>query len=270
MANNDKKSPPEKGELQVYEKQKQAPADGAKMNISGHLTEIKSRLTWVIIAFVVSVIVCSIFVEPIVAELIKKGNGFNFVYISPGELVSSYVKIVMIASLVLTAPVILYQIWGFVRPALKTGEKRMGFLAMLGGTGFFIAGVLFAYYVAAPFTINFFINFDTSGLINAQISFEKYISFMLSLMVTFGLVFEMPMFLSQLGIVKPKFLISTRKYAVLVIFIVAAILTPPDVISQFTIAVPMLVLYEISIAVCRFIEKRKKTKNTAEEAAEPV
>ncbi len=144
---------------------------------------------------------------------------------------------------------------------------------MLGGTGFFIAGVLFAYYVAAPFTINFFINFDTSGLINAQISFEKYISFMLSLMVTFGLVFEMPMltmFLSQLGIVKPKFLISTRKYAVLIIFIVAAILTPPDVISQFTIAVPMLVLYEISIAVCRFIEKRKKTKNTAEEAAEPV
>lgn len=238
-------------------------ATPATMSLSGHLSEIKSRLTWIIVIFVLSVVVGSIFVDVIVTEFVRKGSGFNFVYISPAELVTAYVKIVLIAGLVVTSPVILYQIWGFVSPALKQSEKRMGFFAMLGGAGFFLLGAAFAYFAAAPFTINFFVNFDTTGLIDAQISFESYIDFMLSLLVTFGLVFEMPMltlFLSQLGIVKPQFLIKTRKYAILVIFIIAAVITPPDVVSQVTVALPMIILYEISIMVCRVIVKRKNAK----------
>ena len=271
MAKKDALSVPEKGALPVKAESgaKAAPVADAKMSISGHLVEIKSRLTWVIIALVVSIVVCSFFVDPIVVELINKGQGFSFVSIAPGEVVGSYVKIVLIAALVITAPVILYQIWGFIRPALEASEKRMGIFALLGGTGFFIVGVLFAYFVAAPFTLQFFVNFDTTGLIKAQVSIQSYIDFMLTTMVTFGLVFEMPMltlFLSQLGIIKPKFLIKTRKYAILIIAIVAAILTPPDVISQITIAVPMLVLYEISILVCRVIAKRKDLKKAAQAA----
>lgn len=260
MPNNKEQGAAENAALQEHIN---SPATPTTMSLTGHLSEIKSRLTRIILVFVASVIVGSIFVDAIVTEFVRKGSGFSFVYIAPAELVTAYVKIVLVAALVVTSPVILYQIWGFVRPALKQSEKRMGFFAMLGGAGFFLLGAAFAYFAAAPFTINFFVNFDTTGLIDAQISFESYINFMLSLLVTFGLVFEMPMltlFLSQLGIVKPQFLIKTRKYAILAIFIIAAIITPPDVVSQITVALPMIILYEISIVVCRVIVKRKKAK----------
>ena len=270
MAKKDALSVPNKGALLPKAKSgaETASAD-VNMSIAGHLVEVKARLTRVILAFVAGIIAGSFVVEPIMSELIRTGRGFSFIYIDPGELVGSYIKVVLIISLVLSAPVILYQIWGFIRPALKASEKRMGLFALLGGTGFFIVGVLFAYLVAAPFTINFFVNFDTTGLVQAQISIKSYIDFMLTTMITFGLVFEMPMltlFLSQLGIIKPKFLIKTRKYAILVIAVIAAILTPPDVVSQITIGVPMIVLYEISILVCRVIAKRKDLKKAAQAA----
>jgi hypothetical protein len=178
MAKKDALSVQETGALQVKgEKGAKSPPSDVRMSISGHLVEIKSRLTRVILAFVVGVIAGSFVVEPIMSELIRTGKGFSFIYIDPGELVGSYIKVVLIISLVLSAPVILYQIWGFVRPALEANEKRMGLFALLGGTGFFIVGMVFAYLVAAPFTINFFVNFDTTGLIKAQISIKSYIDF---------------------------------------------------------------------------------------------
>ncbi|MGI6193297.1 MAG: twin-arginine translocase subunit TatC [Christensenellales bacterium] len=269
MAKNNALSVPDAAAPPAKQSRPKVPPDGAKMSLAGHLVEIKTRLTRVILTFIAGVVLCSFFVEAIITELINKGEGFSFVTIAAGELVGSYVKIVLIAALVLSGPVILYQIWGFVRPALEEHEKRMGLFALLGGTGFFILGVLFAYFVAAPFTLQFFANFDTTGLVKTQVSIQSYIDFMITTLVTFGLVFEMPMltlFLSQLGIIKPKFLIKTRKYAILIIAILAAILTPPDVVSQITIAVPMLVLYEISIVVCRMIEKRKEQKKAAQAA----
>lgn len=240
------------------------------MSLTSHLSELKTRISRIVIAFVAMVIVCSFFVETLVSEFIRKGEGFNFIYISPAELVTCYVQITLLAALVLAAPLILSELWGFVKPGLLQSEKRAGFLSLLGGTVFFILGAVFAYLVAAPFTLNFFATFGTTGQIDAQISFQSYVNFLLSTLLTFGLVFEMPMltlFLSQLGIIKPKFLIKTRKIAVLLIFIIAAVITPPDIISQVAIAIPMLLLYEISILVCKVITKRKQEQENAEAAA---
>jgi len=248
-------------------------AAGATMSIIGHLAEIRSRLIWIIVTLIASVIVCSFFVNELVARFIEMGQGFEFVYIAPAELITSYIKIVLIAGLVITSPVILFQIWRFIRPAIEPHEKRIGLFAIFGATGFFVIGALFAYFIAVPMTIGFFVRFDTTGYIVAQISVANYINFLLSMFVMFGLVFEIPVltfFLAQLGIVKPYYLVKTRKYAILVIFVVAMIITPPDIVSQLVVGIPMVVLYEISIIISRIIAKRKALKEQREAEEMPA
>ena len=241
-----------------------------RMSLFGHLGEFRKRLGRVAGVLVLAFVVSYLFIEPVVTALVKLGSGFEFIYTSPTELLTSYIKVSLIMALVLSSPVIIYQIWAFVSPGLKSNEKRVGFGALVGGLGFFILGALFAYFVVIPFTLNFLLNFDSVGLIDPLISFSNYVSFLVSTMLAMGLVFEMPVLtvlLTMLGILKPKFLVKSRKYAILLIFIIAAIITPPDVISQVTVAVPMLLLYELSLVLCRLLFRRKEAKKAAEEAA---
>lgn len=232
-----------------------------KMGLTDHLGELRSRIIIVAVAFGVFTIGSFIFVDPIVTAMMGRSKGFSFVYLSPAELVTSYVKLAVIMGIVLSSPVILYQIWGFLKPGLHVNEKRAGFGALLGGMVFFVLGAVFAYFVAIPFTLDFFLNFDTTGMISPMISFENYMSYIINTMLAFGAVFEMPvltLLLSQLGILKPAAMVKFRKYAILLIFIVAAVITPPDVFSQVMVAVPMILLFEISVGVCRVIMKRKE------------
>ena len=250
--------------------QKLPAEDTASMSIPGHLREIKTRLTRVILVFVAALVLSYLFSETIVIEFIRMGQVFDFVVIDPAEMVSCYVKITLVMAFVITSPVILHQIWGFVRPALLPSEKRIGFFSLLGGLFFFVVGAVFAYLVAVPFTLQFFVSFGALDVITPQISFLSYINFVLGTLVIFGVVFEMPMltlFLTQIGLIKPKMLVKSRKIAILIIFIVAAIITPPDVVSQVVIALPMMLLYEISIWICKYIVKRKEAKEEAEAVA---
>ncbi len=157
-------------------------------------------------------------------------------------------------------PVIIYQFWMFVAPGLYDREKRMMIPIVLLSSFFFIGGALFGYFIVFPFGFDFFLGFATET-IRPMPSMKEYLSFSAKLLLAFGLVFELPLvltFLARLGIVSVDFLKKNRKYALLLFFVGAAILTPPDVVTQIMMALPLMVLYEISIIGARIFGRKKE------------
>lgn len=244
-------------------------------SVVGHLTELRSRLFVVVIAFVVLSIVGFTFIRSIADDILAMGTaaGFNFVYIAPSEVLVADFKVSLIAALIVDLPLILFEIWLFAAPALTKREKLVVSLCLVGGFSLFVVGCVFCYLVAMPMMVQFLSAYNTSTLISSSISFQNYMDFVVGMVLTFGIVFEMPILaalLSQFGILKPKFMIKIRKYAILVIFIVAAIITPPDVVSQIMVGIPMIGLYELSILVCRITYRQKKEKEIREYGEDAV
>jgi sec-independent protein translocase protein TatC len=169
-------------------------------------------------------------------------------------------KVAFFAALIVTSPYILYQIWKFIAPGLLPKEKKYVVPFVLSSTFLFISGVSFGYFVALPPAFEFFVSFNNQYL-QAMLSFKDYLSLFVTFLLGFGVSFELPIFiffLTKLGIVNAKMLSQQRRYAILIIFIVAAILTPsPDALSQVLMAIPLMFLYEISIFVSRFAGKKK-------------
>lgn len=222
------------------------------MSVAGHLAELRKRLFIIVGALLGFSVLAFLGVETFVELMLGLSEGFSFVYLAPAELVTAYLKFSVILGLVFSSPIILWQAWAFVSPGLEGAEKHSVKTAIVAGFVFFLIGALFCYAVVLPMTLQFFYNFNGSTNIAASISFNNYMNFVLSMLVVFGLVFEMPVLsfmLARLGILKGEWLRKGRKYAILLVFIIAAIITPPDVISQLMTAVPMLLLYELSIYV---------------------
>ena len=169
-----------------------------------------------------------------------------------------------------TSPFSFYQIWAFIAPGLYKEEKRAILPLAFFSTLFFIAGASFCFFLVFPIAFQFFMGFATDAIV-PMISVEEYLSFALKLLIAFGLVFEMPLFayfLSRFGLLTPAFMRRQRRYAILLIFITAAILTPPDVFSQCLMAMPMLLLYEVSIYVSKVAYREKKKPAEENETAE--
>lgn len=167
------------------------------------------------------------------------------------------------AGFILAFPYILYELWKFISPALYEKEKKgaIGFILM--SSVLFFLGVLFGYFVIVPLSINFVATFSVSNVVKNEFNLDSYIGMIKTSVIAAGLFFELPIiiyFLTKLGLVTPNFLRKYRKYAIVIVLIVAAIVTPPDVVSQITVAVPMLIIYEASIFLSVFVEK-KKLKN---------
>lgn len=240
------------------------------MSLVGHLKEIRNRIALVAVALIVAFVVCFTFIKPLATKLLEMGQkfGFQYVYLSPSELITSYFKLSLILAVVIISPLLLAQIWGFLAPALTKREKKAIGPAFAGGLVFFFIGGAFSYLIAIPFMIQFLINYSQSDMIASAISVASYLDFMIGMVLTFGLVFEMPMLayvLSNLGILTPEILKKLRSYAVVLIFIIAAVITPPDVVSQFMIAVPMLGLYELSILISAAVTRRRKAREAQED-----
>ena len=241
-------------------------ADDGQNNMSlvEHLEEFRGRLIVAVITFLVATIACLYFVEFFVQLILNLSEGYTLIAITPTEVVVEYMKVALIMGVVISLPMIVYQVWGFIRPGMKKEERKVVFWALMAGLAFFIVGVVFAYTLMLPLTLVFLRGIDTTQTISPMISIASFISFVLSTLFTFGLVFEMPVLvvlLTQLGVLKPEWLIKSRKIAIVVIFIVAAIITPPDVMSQLMIGIPMLLLYELSVLACRVIVRGKKKKD---------
>lgn len=247
--------------------------DQGNMSLVGHLKEIRNRIALCFVAFIVMFFVCFAFIKPLANSLLEMGSkgGFQYVYLSPSELLTSYFKLSMILALVIVAPLILSQIWGFVAPALTKREKKAILPALFGGLVFFFLGAVFAYLVALPFMIQFLVNYSQSDFISSAVSVAAYLDFMIGMLLTFGLVFEEPMLafvLTGLGVLSPEILRKIRCYAIPIIFTIAAVITPPDIVSQFMIAVPMIALYELSILISSVVAKRRANRSEDDEDEE--
>ena len=251
-------------------KNKNADSQGGNMSLTGHLKELRNRIVVSLVVLIVGVIVCFSYSERVVTLLTDIGvqYGYEFVYIRPQELLLVYFSISLIGALVIALPVIAYEIFAFCGPGLKKREKAFLLLAMIFGTIFFGLGVLFVYKIMMPFMLRFLISFSHQVIVSASISIQEYMTFMMSVFLIFGVIFELPVLsviLTGLGLIKPQWLIKARKVMIVVIFFMAAIFTPPDIVSQIMVAIPIILLYELSIILSRICYRfRRKEKEKAE------
>lgn len=232
-----------------------------KLSLIGHLEELRRRIIWCVVWVILTSCLAYAFAEPILDFLIKPVVD-RLIFISPHEAFYSYLKIALISGIFFASPILLYQVWRFVCVGLKQAERKH--LLWYGPLSFllFLIGVSFAYFMVLPVGLRFLLGFATETL-QPMISVSRYISFVGILLLAFGTVFELPLvvlFLTKIGVVTPHFLARQRRYMVLLVFVLAAILTPPDVFTQVLLAVPMLVLYELSIWLSRLVVPSKKVE----------
>lgn len=229
-----------------------------KLPLTAHLDELRRRLIICLIAVGAFSIPCYLLTKHILRFLAKSVG--KLVFIGPHEAFFAYLKLAFFGGIFLSLPIILWQTWKFISVGLKENERKYlslyGFLSFL----FFILGAAFAYLLILPIGMKFFLGFATDTL-HPMISISKYISFVGLLLLGFGIVFELPLvilFLTKIGLVTPQSLAKKRKYAILLTFIFAAIITPPDVFTQFLMAIPVLLLYEGSIWVSKLMSIRRQ------------
>lgn len=178
---------------------------------------------------------------------------------------SSHMSISFFSGLILASPYVIWEIWRFLKPALYEKERRHSRGAVLAMSLLFIIGVLFSYFLIVPLTLNFFGTYSISNMVVSQISLASYISTVVSVTFSLGVVFELPVFvyfLSKVGIITPDFLKRSRKYMIILIITIAAIITPPDIISQILVSIPLLALYELSIVISAKTSRTNKSGKT--------
>ena len=223
--------------------------EGAYLTITGHLSELRTRIIRSILSLCLAFGICYFFQDYIFSLLLVHSSGLQLITVSPTELFMEELKTAFLSGVFLSSPVMLYQLCAFLWPGLKANERRYLFNGLMIGSGLFLLGMSFAYYAIIPAALDFLTGLTITG-VKPMFTLNNYMSFVWTFLVLFGLAFQVPVLLSLLaliGLVKPQSLRSKRKYCVLIIFIVSAILTPPDVVSQILMAVPLLVLYEIGI-----------------------
>ena len=240
----------------------------------GHLTELRSRLIKSFVYLFIFFIICYLFAENIYAFLVQpyaeavKNDEVNrrLIFTALHETFITYLKVAFFTSMFVTSPIILIQIWKFIAPGLYKNEKKALLPYLIFTPTLFLLGGMLVYYLIMPLAIKFFLSFETSAQINSlpiqlEAKVNEYLSLIMRLIFAFGISFQLPVLLSLLarvGFIDSEYLIKRRKYVVIIIFAVAAILTPPDPITQIGLGIPLLILYELSILSVKIIEKRKK------------
>jgi sec-independent protein translocase protein TatC len=247
-----------------------------KVPFTDHLEELRSRLVVCFIAVGVGFAACYGFKEKLFDILTRPlievmPAGERMIFTGLPEAFFTYLKVSFLCGLILATPVIIYQFWMFVAPGLYQKEKRILLPIVFLSTLFFVGGALFGYFIVFPYGFQFFLGF-ASDTIQAMPSMKEYLSFATKLLLAFGACFELPIvitFLARLGVVSVDFLKKNRKYALLIFFIGAAMLTPPDVVTQIMLAFPLMALYEISIVGARLFGRPKDTEVEEESPPEP-
>jgi len=189
----------------------------------------------------------------------------NLINIKMAGQITTHIMVALVAGLIMAFPVVIHEFWRFFRPALHTNEAQYARGAVLSSTLLFFTGVLFGYYLLAPLSIHFLSSYVISEDVVNQINIRSYIGTITSICLATGIIFELPIiafFLTKIGVITPTFMRKYRKHAIVVIFIVAAIITPPDVFSQILVCIPLLLLYEVSIGISAGV-MRKKDKDHA-------
>lgn len=235
----------------------------AKLPFTSHLEELRKRLIACFIAVSVCFVLCygfskklfEILMGPLISVM---SPGEKLIYTGLPDAFFTYLKVAFLAGILLAMPVIFYQLWMFIAPGLYAKERHIIFPAVLFSSIFFVGGALFGYFVVFPFGFKFFLSFS-SDFIRPMPSIREYLGFSSKLLLAFGVVFEMPLFiiiLTKLGVVNVSQLKTYRKYAIILFFTFGAILTPPDVVTQIMMAGPLMLLYELSIIAAKIFSKK--------------
>jgi sec-independent protein translocase protein TatC len=237
--------------------------DQEKIPFTEHLEELRKRLIVCFIAVGIGFVLSYGFKEKLFQILTRPlisvmQPGDKLIFTGLPEAFFTYLKVAFLSGIILATPVIFYQFWMFVAPGLYDKEKQHLFPIIFLSTFFFVGGAFFGYFIVFPFGFKFFLGF-ASEIIRPLPSMREYLGFASKLLLAFGIVFELPLIitlLAKLGMVSVSFLKKNRKYAILLFFIGAAILTPPDVVTQIMMALPLILLYEISIIGARIFGKK--------------
>lgn len=230
------------------------------MPIVEHLAELRLRLFISAGVLLVAALICFANIELIRSILTHPLEGIKLIYLSPPEAFMANLKLALISGLIVALPVIVYELSAFIFPGLTREEKIFYVSVLFGITLLFGSGVVFAYYIVFPFTLGFFLQFAATQL-EPRFTISEFISFILSFHLAFGAVFQLPLFtwaLGKMGVLTTVFLRRYRKVALLIMLILAAIITPPDIISQAIMVLPLLFLYEVGIIMVWISEKKEK------------
>ena len=237
-----------------------------EMALLEHLEELRKRLLISAIGLLVTTVVCFFYVTPLRELLTRPAGDMQLIYLTPPEALMANIRIAFIGGVVLAMPVIFSQIILFISPGLYKNEKKFIYPTVLAMMFLFALGLTFAYYTVLPFAIRFFLTFETETLA-PMFTISNYLSFATNFLFAFGFVFQLPLvflFLGKLNLVSAPFLRKSRKYALLVIVILSAVITPPDVFSQILMSIPLILLFEIGILLVALVQRGKKKEAKAE------
>ena len=254
--------------------------ESSKMPLIEHLIELRNRLLWSIGALVVGFVLCYLVAEEMyrflvqpLADLMEGQPGRRMIYTALHEAFFTQLKVAFFGSVCLTFPIVAGQLWIFVAPGLYKKERRAFLPFLLATPILFVMGAALVYYLIFPLAWQFFMSFETAGAegtlaIVMEPKVNEYLSLVMKLIFAFGLSFQLPvvlMLMARAGLVTSKGLAEKRKYAVVLTFATAALLTPPDIISQIGLGIPILLLYEISILGTKLVEKKRAEREVADE-----
>ena len=247
------------------------------MNFLDHLKELRQKLIYSIIFFILSFIVSFYFSQSIfeflakpLTSILQDGNGL--IYTALQEAFLTNIKVAFFTAAFISFPFLSFQIWSFISPGLLKKEKKISLPSLIAIPFLFLLGAAVVYYLISPIAWKFFLSFQTSQAdsinITLQAKMNEYLSLMMTFIFAFGLAFQLPvilLLLVRVGVLTIQQLVSFRKYAIVLAFIFAAIITPPDPFSQISLALPVIILYEVSILISRFLSKKDKKKDKKED-----
>ena len=251
--------------------------DETSMNFLDHLKELRQKLIYSIIFFIFSFIISFYFSQSIfeflakpLTSILQDGNGL--IYTALQEAFLTNVKVAFFTAAFISFPFLSFQIWSFISPGLLKKEKKISLPSLIAIPFLFLLGAAVVYYLISPIAWKFFLSFQTSQAdsinITLQAKMNEYLSLMMTFIFAFGLAFQLPvvlLLLVRVGVLTIQQLVSFRKYAIVLAFIFAAIITPPDPFSQISLALPVIILYEISILISRFLSKKDNKKDKSED-----
>lgn len=233
--------------------------DEREMTFLGHLEEFRKRLIIIAIAILAATVVCFFYVDEVLFILTRQAQNMELIYTTPAEAFTSQIRLALITAVLVTLPFTLFQVLSFVLPALHSVEKTAMISLLVLMVFLFFGGIAFGYFAVFPFALHFFLGFSSEELL-PLFTISRYISFVVSFLVAFGLVFQLPLifwFLGRMSIISSQFLSANRKYALLVNAILSALITPPDVFSQILMIIPLVILYEVGFVLVRLTERKR-------------